>query len=99
MEGHGAHIELAARDATIVLAVHGALDGPSVRLLEAAIDAAVAERWQVVRVDLGAVGRITADGAAALSGVLTKYREADRRLVYQAPTSAGQSALLAAYAT
>jgi formaldehyde-activating enzyme involved in methanogenesis len=95
----GGHIELAARGTTIIITLHGVVEESSLGLLVGAIDAAVADDWHSVRVDLGAVDRVTPEGAVALSAVLTRYRGAERRLVYQAPTSAGQSALLAAYAT
>lgn len=95
----GTHIELAARGSTIVLALHGTVDETSVRLLVAAIDASVADDWHSVRVDLGAIDRVTPEGAVALASILARYREAERRLVYQAATSAGQTALLAAFAT
>lgn len=98
MDDSGTHIELAARGRTIVLALHGVVDETSVRLLGAAIDAAVAEDWQGIGVDLGAVNRVTPEGAAGMAAILAKYRDADRHLVYQAATGAGQTALLAAYA-
>lgn len=99
MDDSGAHIELAARERTLVLAFHGDLDEFSVHLLGAAIDAAVAGDWHAIRVDLDAVDQVTPEGAAFLSTFLSRYRRVERRLVYQAATSSGQAALLAAYAT